>query len=153
MFVCSVYRAHVVTKTTATNSNLLSQTTSSVVCFYMVLPFFRTFIRSFFFFLCLVHFFSFFLALTYSPCLCLAETQIVNGCECVSKDKFYFSFARVPLFDPVGEVAFLQLIVFLSLGIFFLRLNMWADTFYILKSARVAFQKWLMRTYIILLIA
>lgn len=33
------------------------------------------------------------------------------------------------------------------------RLNIWADTFYILRHARVAFQKWLMRTYIILLIA
>lgn len=30
---------------------------------------------------------------------------------------------------------------------------MWADTFYILGRARIAFQKWLMRTYIILLIA
>lgn len=39
MFVCTVYRVHVVTKTTATNSNLLSQTTNSLVCFYMVLQF------------------------------------------------------------------------------------------------------------------
>lgn len=94
-------------------------------CLFLYGSSFFSYVHSlFFFFLCLVHFFSFFLALTYSPCLCLAETQIVNGCECVSKNKFYFSFARVPLFDPVGEVAFLQLIVFLSLGIFFLRLNM-----------------------------
>lgn len=41
--VCSVYRVARTRKTTTTNSNLLSQTTNSLVCFYMILTFFFSF--------------------------------------------------------------------------------------------------------------
>lgn len=132
------------------------------------------------FFFPLSFFSSFFFPSFFPSVVWVCEFEHEWACVQELYVSFTFPLVELPLFESsessFGEVTFLQLIVFtlslyfslslslslLSQDISFFRLSVGSSVrfeyvnghvLYILRRARVAFQKWLMRTYIILLIA